>query len=163
EIAPGVRVIGTPGHTAGHQSVLVSVADGAEEVLIGDAAYTSVQYSGPANAKLPDGQASDRNAWAGSLERIKTVGPAAVHFCHDAAVLHGGAGTGECGRTRLADDGQVTLVHEVPERTLPLARLEPAIGQDRYRRLVAVGDQIRARLGDRTIWNVSSTAMGGGV
>ena len=89
KIAPGVQVITTPGHTSGHQSVLVSVADGAEEVLIGDAAYTSVQYSGPADAKLPDGQASDRSAWASSLERIKAAGPAAVHFCHDAAVLHG--------------------------------------------------------------------------
>jgi N-acyl homoserine lactone hydrolase len=88
EIAPGVRAITTPGHTSGHQSVLVTVADGAEEVLIGDAAYTSALYSGPADAKLPDGQASDRNAWARSLERIKTTGPAAVHFCHDTAVLH---------------------------------------------------------------------------
>ena len=57
----------------------------------------------------------------------------------------------------------MTLVHAVPERTLQLARLEPAIGQERYRRLVAAGDQLKARLGDRTIWNVSSTAMGGGV
>ena len=88
-IAPGVRVITTPGHTSGHQSVLVTVADGAEEVLIGDAAYTSALYSGPADARLPDGQASDRSAWARSLQRIKTAGPAAVHFCHDTAVLHG--------------------------------------------------------------------------
>jgi len=88
EIAPGVRVAATPGHTSGHQSVLVSVAGG-EEVLIGDAAYTSVQYSGPADAVLPDGQASDRRAWASSLERIKAANPAAVHFCHDTAVLHG--------------------------------------------------------------------------
>jgi N-acyl homoserine lactone hydrolase len=89
EIVPGVRVIATPGHTTGHQSVLVSVADGAEEVLIGDAAYTPVQYSGPPDATLPDGQASDRRAWASSLRRIKDTGPAAVHFCHDTAVLHG--------------------------------------------------------------------------
>src|SRR6266705_6194829 len=41
EIVPGVRVIATPGHTSGHQSVLVAAADGAQEVLIGDAAYTS--------------------------------------------------------------------------------------------------------------------------
>jgi N-acyl homoserine lactone hydrolase len=89
EIVPGVRVLATPGHTSGHQSVLVSVAGGAEEVLIGDAAYTSVQYSGPADAALPDGQASDRVAWASSLRRIRTANPAAVHFCHDTAVLHG--------------------------------------------------------------------------
>jgi len=88
EIVPEVRVIATPGHTSGHQSVLVSVAGGAHEVLIGDAAYTSVQYTGPEDAVLPDGQASDRHAWASSLRRLKDTGPAAVHFCHDAAVLH---------------------------------------------------------------------------
>ena len=57
----------------------------------------------------------------------------------------------------------MTLIHAVPERTLQLSRLEPAIGQERYRLLVTAGDQLRTRLGDRTIWNVSSTAMGGGV
>jgi len=88
EIVPGVRVIATPGHTSGHQSVLVSVADGAQEVLIGDAAYTSVQYGGPEDATLPPGQASDRGAWARSLERIRAANPAAVHFCHDSAVIH---------------------------------------------------------------------------
>ena len=63
------------------------VADGA--VLIGDAAYTSVQYTGPADAALPPGQASDRVAWTGSLAKIRSAGPARVHFCHDTAVLHG--------------------------------------------------------------------------
>lgn len=88
EIVPGVSVIATPGHTTGHQSVLVSPAEGAPEVLIGDAAYTSVQYGGPADATLPPGQASDRVAWAESLRRIKAADPALVHFCHDTAVIH---------------------------------------------------------------------------
>jgi N-acyl homoserine lactone hydrolase len=39
EIAPGVRVLPTPGHTAGHQSVLVDTADGLV-VLAGDVGYT---------------------------------------------------------------------------------------------------------------------------
>ena len=88
EIVPGVRVIATPGHTSGHQSVLVSVADETAEVLIGDAAYTSAQYGGPPGARLPDGQAADRAAWQSSLDRIKAANPAAVHFCHDTAVIH---------------------------------------------------------------------------
>jgi N-acyl homoserine lactone hydrolase len=88
EIVPGVSVIATPGHTSGHQSVLVATADGGPDVLIGDAAYTSVQYSGPADARLPDGQASDRAAWGESLQRIRAAAPARVHFCHDTAVIH---------------------------------------------------------------------------
>ncbi len=88
EIVPGVSVIATPGHTSGHQSVLVATADGGPDVLIGDAAYTSVQFGAPADARLPDGQASDRAAWGESLQRIKAAAPARVHFCHDTAVIH---------------------------------------------------------------------------
>jgi N-acyl homoserine lactone hydrolase len=85
EIVPGVRVLSTPGHTSGHQSVLVST-DGGSEVLLGDAAYTTREFSGPQD--LPDGQASDRGAWDASLVRIKSWGAARYHFCHDTAVLH---------------------------------------------------------------------------
>ncbi len=67
--------------------MLVATADGGPDVLIGDAAYTSVQYGGPADARLPDGQASDRVAWGESLHRIKAAGPGRVHFCHDTAVI----------------------------------------------------------------------------
>jgi trehalose synthase len=55
------------------------------------------------------------------------------------------------------------LVHEVPERALPLSRLEPAIGRERYGRLVTAGKLLKNRLGGRTIWNINSTAVGGGV
>src|SRR5947208_11980205 len=44
EIAEGVRVVATPGHTSGHQSVFVDTADGAA-VMIGDAAYTADIYT----------------------------------------------------------------------------------------------------------------------
>jgi N-acyl homoserine lactone hydrolase len=89
EIVPGVRVITTPGHTSGHQSVLVSGADGAVDALIGDAAYTTVQFGAADDAALPPGQAADRTAWTRSLRRIKSADPARVHFCHDTAVVHG--------------------------------------------------------------------------
>jgi len=88
EIAPGVSVIGTPGHTSGHQSVLVTSAAGDHDVLIGDAAYTAAQFSGPPGAELPPGQASDLDAWHASLARIRAAEPARVHFCHDTAVIH---------------------------------------------------------------------------
>ena len=90
QILPGLRVVATPGHTAGHQSVLVSTATGLE-ALIGDAAYTPGVYTdpGPADgAALPPGQASDVPAWRSSLRRIHTLRPDRVHFCHHTDVIH---------------------------------------------------------------------------
>lgn len=45
----------------------------------------------------------------------------------------------------------------------PIAQLEPVIGAERFGRLVAVAAQFRARLAGRSVWNVNSTAVGGGV
>ena len=45
----------------------------------------------------------------------------------------------------------------------PVARLEPVIGTVRYARLLTEAARFRDRLGQRTIWNVNSTAVGGGV
>lgn len=45
----------------------------------------------------------------------------------------------------------------------PAAALEQVIGAKRYARLLAVAGRFRETLGQRTIWNVSSTAVGGGV
>jgi trehalose synthase len=59
--------------------------------------------------------------------------------------------------------GGVALIHEVPVETLPVARLEPVIGMERYVRLTSVATRMRSELGDRTIWNINSTAVGGGV
>jgi glyoxylase-like metal-dependent hydrolase (beta-lactamase superfamily II) len=42
EIAPGVRVIPTPGHTRGHQSVLIGEPDGPKALFLGDVVPTSV-------------------------------------------------------------------------------------------------------------------------
>jgi len=80
-----VRAVATPGHTSGHQSLLVRT-DG-EEVLIGDAAYTRGLYLHPDRDQLPDGQAADRTAWKDSVQRLHAMNPRRVHFCHDARVV----------------------------------------------------------------------------
>ncbi len=87
EILPGLSVAATPGHTAGHQSVVVGAADGVSEVLVGDAAYTPRQYRDPDADDLPDGQASDLDAWRGSVRRLQAM-PGRVHFCHNTEVIH---------------------------------------------------------------------------
>jgi trehalose synthase len=50
---------------------------------------------------------------------------------------------------------------EVPAR--PVSLLEQIIGTPRYRQLTGAADQIRRLLVGHTIWNVNSTATGGGV
>jgi N-acyl homoserine lactone hydrolase len=88
DVLPGLAVITTPGHTVGHQSVVVQTADGPTELLIGDAAYTPRQYLRPADDELPPGQASDPAAWRDSLGRIRSTGAARLHFCHHTDVIH---------------------------------------------------------------------------
>ena len=88
EVAEGVRAVATPGHTVGHQSVLVDAGDGSA-VMIGDAAYTSDIYRDVEKADLSQwrGQHSDRAAWERSLKRVHAMHPHSVHFCHDTRVV----------------------------------------------------------------------------
>ncbi len=88
EIAEGVRVVATPGHTIGHQSVVVDTADGGA-VMIGDAAYTADIYAQADRADLSrwPGQHADREQWTNSLKRVHAMNPHAVHFCHDTRVV----------------------------------------------------------------------------
>lgn len=88
EVADGVRVLATPGHTVGHQSVLIDMPDG-EAVMIGDAAYTAEIFQDRDQADLTrwHGQYDDRDAWSKSLTRLHDVRAHAVHFCHDTDVV----------------------------------------------------------------------------
>ena len=54
-------------------------------------------------------------------------------------------------------------MHEVLVPRTPIAVLEPVIGTERYARLLTAAARFRDRLGGRTVWNVNSTAVGGGV
>jgi N-acyl homoserine lactone hydrolase len=89
-VLPGLKVIATPGHTEGHQCVLVRGDHDALDVLMGDAAYSPRVYRDPARdgADLPAGQASDVPAWRASLRRIRSLRPDRVHFCHHTDVIH---------------------------------------------------------------------------
>ena len=88
EILPGLSVITTPGHTVGHQCVVVATGDQAD-LLIGDAAYTPNQFAGPPDEDVLPGQASNLVAWRGSLDRIRSLEPNRVHFCHHTDIVHG--------------------------------------------------------------------------
>jgi N-acyl homoserine lactone hydrolase len=88
KIAEGVRVVATPGHTIGHQSVFVDGNDGLA-VMIGDAAYTADIYRDADKADLSEwrGQHSNRRQWTRSLKKLHDLQPHAIHFCHDTRVV----------------------------------------------------------------------------
>ena len=72
EIADGVSVIATPGHTPGHQSVTVRAADGLV-LIVAQAAQNARSFAtGEADA---------------SVRRLRDLNADRIHFSHDRAVL----------------------------------------------------------------------------
>jgi N-acyl homoserine lactone hydrolase len=87
EIVPGVHVVPTPGHVAGHQSLVVVCADGSV-VLAGQAFDTASRWSADAlavraSALGHDAPLPEASPW---MERILAFDPRRVVFAHDAAV-----------------------------------------------------------------------------
>ena len=72
ELADGLRVIATPGHTPGHQSVLVDTEDGLV-VIAGQAAQD------PKDFATRQGDPS--------IERLKSLNAERIHFSHSRGVL----------------------------------------------------------------------------
>jgi N-acyl homoserine lactone hydrolase len=87
EILPGVFVVPTPGHTAGHQSLVVRQPDGTV-VVAGQAHDTATAYSADALAwrARRDGPAPGVPAPPAWLDRLLEFDPARVVFAHDHAV-----------------------------------------------------------------------------
>jgi N-acyl homoserine lactone hydrolase len=88
EVLPGVRVVPTPGHTDGHQSLLVDCAEG-PVVLLGQAYEFASDWARAAfawslardgvEAPLPDDP-----GWVG---RLQALDPCLVLFAHDLAAV----------------------------------------------------------------------------
>jgi trehalose synthase len=57
----------------------------------------------------------------------------------------------------------LSLVKPVPVTPRPVAQLEPVIGTERYQHLIQAAEQFRGEMSERAVWNISSTAVGGGV
>jgi N-acyl homoserine lactone hydrolase len=69
QLCPGIELLFTPGHTQGHQSVLITMEDGGKVIISGDAIYTYENIE----RRLPPG-----NCWNGaeammSLQRLITI------------------------------------------------------------------------------------------
>lgn len=81
-IAEGVTILATPGHTAGHQSVLVEA--GGQRVVVGaQVVWRSTEYDDEtASAANVDPDPGLRRAAVESIRRIKSLRPSAVYFSH---------------------------------------------------------------------------------
>jgi N-acyl homoserine lactone hydrolase len=87
EILPGVLVVPTPGHTDGHQSVIVSSPDGTV-VVAGQSHDTASAYAADALAwrarrERHPGPLPPTPKW---IDRLQRLDPARVVFAHDHAV-----------------------------------------------------------------------------
>jgi N-acyl homoserine lactone hydrolase len=88
EVLPGVHVVPTPGHTPGHQSVVVRRGDGVVVVLAGQSHDTASAYSADALARRAalEGHAPPLPVPPAWMDRLQRLDPAAVYFAHDHAV-----------------------------------------------------------------------------
>jgi N-acyl homoserine lactone hydrolase len=84
-VADGVTVLATPGHTVGHQSVVIEAGDG--RVVIGAQVVWHTdefedEVASPANVDPVDEM---RTAAVESIRRLKALNPRAVYFSHCAS------------------------------------------------------------------------------
>jgi N-acyl homoserine lactone hydrolase len=82
EILPGVLIVPTPGHTAGHQSVVVRRSDGTV-VVAGQSHDNATAYSADVLAHRAGIDEITVPSW---IERLQRLDPARVVFAHDNAV-----------------------------------------------------------------------------
>jgi N-acyl homoserine lactone hydrolase len=83
EIMSGVRVVPTPGHTPGHQSLVIDDTEG-PVILAGQVSYTAAEFVDP-NAEPGRGYktAWDQDAFMESLAYLRGLEPRRVFFSHD--------------------------------------------------------------------------------
>ena len=91
EIMPGVIIVPTPGHTAGHQSLVLRLDDGTV-VLAGQSHDHASDFSADVLAVQARraGVAEPLPVAAAWVERLLDLDPRRVYFAHDAAVWEPG-------------------------------------------------------------------------
>jgi len=86
ELLPGIRTFRTPGHTAGHQSLIVDTVDG-PEVLLGQGMPSATDFASAAYAVRLEAEGSEPiPPYPHWLSALLATEPARVHFAHDLAV-----------------------------------------------------------------------------
>jgi N-acyl homoserine lactone hydrolase len=88
DILPGVLVIPTPGHTDGHQSLVIRCDDGTVIVLAGQAHDTATEFGADvlaarARRQVGPGLLPEYRPW---VDRLTDLDPARILFAHDQSV-----------------------------------------------------------------------------
>jgi len=83
ELFPGIRLVPTPGHTPGHQSLLVDAADG-RTAIVGQAVLSRAEWEGADDPSV-SGLASawDSERYRSSVRRLRAFKPDTVLFGHE--------------------------------------------------------------------------------
>jgi N-acyl homoserine lactone hydrolase len=91
EILPGIRVVPTPGHTTGHQAVVIDT-DAGPAIVAGQVPYDAAEWSWiRAERSLVDGPAGsaanivvgDAETYLASVRGLVELAPRCMHFTHD--------------------------------------------------------------------------------
>ncbi len=86
DVADGIRIVPTPGHTAGHQSLVVDTRQG-RVVLAGQAVNGATDFARAHFAQgLRDGGSDEEIKVPTWIERIRELDPVEVLFAHDTAI-----------------------------------------------------------------------------
>jgi N-acyl homoserine lactone hydrolase len=81
ELVPGIRILSTPGHAPGHQSLVVDQPDG-PVLLSGQAVYGLDEWL-EQPGREGRSSARDQTAYDASLARLRAIEPVRVLFAHD--------------------------------------------------------------------------------
>ena len=90
EIAPGVRIIPTPGHTPGHQSFVLDTQEG-RIVIAGQAFNETSDYARALLAWRLDTAGQPHPPYAPWVARLQELDPWRVTFAHDLSIWERGA------------------------------------------------------------------------
>ena len=89
EVAPGVRIVPTPGHVAGHQSFVIDTREG-RIVIAGQAFQDAAEYARALYAWRLDRERAPHPPYAPWVARLQEFDPWRVTFAHDLAVWERG-------------------------------------------------------------------------
>ena len=82
-IASGVRLVATPGHTPGHQSVVITGRDGRHHVVAGQCCHSRREWVAGTPEATDMHDPGLVSAGRDSLRRLRALNPVAVFFSHD--------------------------------------------------------------------------------